>query len=143
METLQLSGLPNFNVGGAIHLVQQSGWSTKGCNVARIIQAPVFHVDASDRMALYRALRIAFDYRKAFEKDVVISLLNASIDNAASIINTASTLPMTNKQSAPLRTTGFDVSRLKEIAVSSVQTPPTLVRTSAIIVPRCYLNCAR
>ena len=135
METLQLSGLPNFSVGGTIHLVQQSGWSTKGCNVARIVQAPVFHVNASDRMALYRTLRIAFDFQKAFEKDVVVSLLNASMDDAASFINTSTKSTLTNSGSASLRSTGFDVSRLKEIAESSVQTPPNLVRTTVMNVP--------
>jgi 2-oxoglutarate dehydrogenase E1 component len=87
METMQLSQARGFYTGGTLHLIinNQVGFtthepadtrSTMYCSdVAKMLEAPIFHVNADDPEAVIFVTRLAFDYRARFHKDVVIDLV--------------------------------------------------------------------
>ncbi|GLH97210.1 multifunctional oxoglutarate decarboxylase/oxoglutarate dehydrogenase thiamine pyrophosphate-binding subunit/dihydrolipoyllysine-residue succinyltransferase subunit [Phytohabitans aurantiacus] len=85
-ETLNLSQLRGYRTGGSVHVVvnNQVGFTTApeysrsslySTDVARMIQAPIFHVNGDDPEAVVRVARLAFEYRQSFNKDVVIDLV--------------------------------------------------------------------
>ncbi|HEY2579170.1 MAG TPA: multifunctional oxoglutarate decarboxylase/oxoglutarate dehydrogenase thiamine pyrophosphate-binding subunit/dihydrolipoyllysine-residue succinyltransferase subunit [Streptosporangiaceae bacterium] len=85
-ETLNLSQLRGYRTGGSVHIVvnNQVGFTTApeysrssvyATDVARMIQAPIFHVNGDDPEAVVRVGRLAFAYRQEFRKDVVIDMI--------------------------------------------------------------------
>ena len=84
-EALDLSDLKGYRVGGTIHFIinNQIGFTTSPtysrsgpyCSeVAKIIQAPIFHVNGDDPESVVHVARIATEYRQQFKKDVVIDM---------------------------------------------------------------------
>jgi 2-oxoglutarate dehydrogenase E1 component len=85
-ETMQFSQLQAYEVGGTLHLVvnNQVGFTTSprysrtsyySTDVARMIQAPIFHVNGDDPEAVIRVAKLAFDFMQEFHKDVVIDMV--------------------------------------------------------------------
>jgi len=86
MEVLQLSNLRGYGVGGTIHIVadnqigftaypKESRSTRYATDLFRMINVPVFHVNADDPEAVNRGIRIAVQYRQRFKKDVAINLV--------------------------------------------------------------------
>ena len=85
-ETLQMSGLRGYSTGGTVHVVvnNQIGYtagpkdtrSTHFCtDLAKTVGAPILHVNGDYPESVLRAIRIAFDWRKQFGRDVVVDLV--------------------------------------------------------------------
>uniref|UniRef100_A0A669D0Z8 2-oxoglutarate dehydrogenase complex component E1 n=1 Tax=Oreochromis niloticus TaxID=8128 RepID=A0A669D0Z8_ORENI len=85
-ETFHLSELPSYTTNGTIHVVvnNQIGFTTDPrvarsspypTDVARVVNAPIFHVNADDPEAVMYVCRVAAEWRATFNKDVVIDLV--------------------------------------------------------------------
>ncbi|PVF93043.1 putative oxoglutarate dehydrogenase precursor [Serendipita vermifera] len=86
MESLGLSNLPHFTSGGSIHLVINNnvGYTTPGTiarsslycsDIGKMINAPVLHVNGDLPEEVARAMKIAFQYRNFFRKDIIVDLI--------------------------------------------------------------------
>ena len=85
-ECFAMSGLPGHNIGGTIHIfvINQIGFSNEHrfarsspfpSDVAKIAQAPIFHVNGDDPEAVVHCAKIATEYRQKFNRDVVIDMV--------------------------------------------------------------------
>ena len=86
METFSMSQARGYSTGGTVHIVvnNQIGFTTSqqqdarstlySTDIAKVVDAPIFHVNGDDPEAVLFVTQIAFDYRMTFHKDVVIDL---------------------------------------------------------------------
>jgi len=85
-ETFNLSALQGFRTGGTIHIVVNNGIgfttapvdarsSVYATDIAKIVQAPIFHVNSDDPDACVHVAELALDFKKKFKKDVVIDMI--------------------------------------------------------------------
>ncbi len=84
-ETLNFSRLPGYRTGGTLHLVinNQIGFTTKPSearsslyctDIAKMIEAPIFHVNGDDPLAVAMVVEMALEFRQTFQRDVVIDM---------------------------------------------------------------------
>ncbi|WP_245975373.1 2-oxoglutarate dehydrogenase E1 component [Oceanobacillus chungangensis] len=85
-ETLNLSGLPGYNTGGTVHIIannllgyttdREDGRSTRyASDMAKGFEIPIIRVNADDPISCISAIKIAYEYRKKFNKDFLIDLV--------------------------------------------------------------------
>src|SRR5439155_4505707 len=84
-ETLNLSQLPAYTIGGTLHVIvnNQLGFTTGpeegrstayASDVAKMLQIPIFHVNGEDPEAVAQVVKLSMEFRQAFRRDVVIDM---------------------------------------------------------------------
>jgi len=84
-ESLNLSGLVGYRVGGALHIIvnnqvgfttgpRQGRTSTYASDIAKMLQSPIFHVNGEDPEAVAQVIELAMDFRREFKRDVVVDM---------------------------------------------------------------------
>ncbi len=84
-ESLNLSGLVGYRVGGTLHIIvnnqvgfttgpRQGRTSTYASDIAKMLQSPIFHVNGEDPEAVTQVIELAMDFRREFKRDVVVDM---------------------------------------------------------------------
>ncbi len=84
-ESLNLSGLVGYRVGGALHIIvnnlvgfttgpRQGRTSTYASDIAKMLQSPILHVNGEDPEAVAQVIELAMDFRREFKRDVVVDM---------------------------------------------------------------------
>ena len=116
-EVLNLSQLPGYRTGGTIHLIinNQIGFTTMpadarssayATDVAKMIEAPILHVNGEDPMELYWAAKFALDFRQKFGRDMVIDMYCYRRQGHNEADQAAFTQPIVSKKIAERETFG-------------------------------------
>ncbi|KAL5281992.1 OGDHL family protein [Megaselia abdita] len=115
-ETMHLSDLPDYTTHGTIHVVanNQIGFTTDPrfsrsspycTDVARVVNAPIFHVNADDPEAVMHVCKVASEWRATFHKDVVIDLVGYRRNGHNEIDEPMFTQPLMYQKIKKLKTT--------------------------------------
>ena len=116
-ELLNLSQLPGYRTGGTIHLIinNQIGFTTMpadarssayATDVAKMIEAPILHVNGEEPMELYWAAKFALEFRQKFGRDIVIDMYCYRRQGHNEADQAAFTQPLVSKQIAARETFG-------------------------------------
>ena len=117
MELFQMSEVRGFAVGGTLHIVinNQIGFTTSKLEdtrstlyctaIAKMVHAPIFHVNADDPEAVHHVMKIACDFRQRFKRDVVIDLVCYRKHGHNEADEPAATQPMMYKTIRGMKTT--------------------------------------
>ncbi len=140
METLQMSQSRGYSTKGSIHIVvnNQIGFTTSNIqdsrsthyctDVAKMVNAPIFHVNADDPEAVLLVTQIALDYRMAFKKDVVIDLICYRRHGHNEADEPSATQPMMYRKISELPTTRMlYAKKLKKQKIIDANRPKQLM----------------
>lgn len=156
METLNLGGTHGYGTGGTIHIIinNQIGFTTSDpldsrstlycTDVFKMVQAPIFHVNGDDPEMVLFATRIAFAYRMAFNKDVVVDLICYRRRGHNEADEPFATQPMMyTKISEQFKTQALYATKLIERGIIGVEEGEMLLqqyraslKTKDVVVPR-------
>lgn len=117
MESLMLSDVPGYTIGGVVHIIvnNQIGFTANASDahagrysteIAKIIKAPIFHVNGNDAEAILKASRIATEFKMKFKQDVVIDVICYRLYGHNEIDEPRFTQPLMYKKIEAMETPG-------------------------------------